>query len=137
MKKVFTILVVVISLASGMKVSIDHHYCGGMLADVRISLSGKLASCGMEPSGPACPGHQGITSKCCEDQVSVFSISNNYYPQFFKLSHPVTEKVIAALYPADFISSDKYSYRLANGVLPPGNNLRPVLTRPEICIFRI
>ncbi len=137
MKKVLTILVIVISLASGMKVSIDHHYCGGQLADVRISLSGKLASCGMEPSGPACPGHQGITSKCCEDQVSVFSINNYYYPQFFKLSHPVTEKVITALYPANIICSENFSYRLSDLVLPPGNNLRLALTQPEICVFRI
>ncbi len=35
-------------LASGMKVSIDRHYCGGQLAATKISVTGKLASCGME-----------------------------------------------------------------------------------------
>jgi len=60
MKKVLTILIAAFLLASGMQVSIDHHYCGGSLAGTRISLTGKLASCGMEKPESSCPDHPGI-----------------------------------------------------------------------------
>jgi hypothetical protein len=55
MKKVLILLIAVILAVSGMQISLDRHYCGGQLADVRVSVTGKLASCGMENEEPVCP----------------------------------------------------------------------------------
>ena len=137
MKKVLTILIAAFLLASGMQVSIDHHYCGGSLAGTRISLTGKLASCGMEKPESSCPDHQGIDKKCCEDQLSFYSISSNYYPEYFKLTYPTSERGTIYLLTGNIISDNSYNPDLFNWVFPPGDYFKSRLTQSEICVFRI
>jgi len=63
--------------------SVSWHYCGGKLAATKVSLSGTLATCGMEDAGGNCPyDHNGylIESHCCEDVLTAYSIDNNYTP---------------------------------------------------------
>jgi hypothetical protein len=137
MKKALTILIAIFLLASGMQVSIDRHYCGGSLAGTRISVTGKLASCGMEQSESSCPGHPVIDKKCCEDQVSFYSISSNYYPEYFSLTHATSERDIFPLQIGNYISNNSFNHDLINWFFPPGDNLKSGLTQPEICVFRI
>jgi hypothetical protein len=137
MKKVFAILIAVILLASGMQISLDRHYCGGNLADVKISVTGKLASCGMEKSESSCPIHSAIDKKCCEDQISFYSLNSNYFPEYYKLSHTSTERVINPILADNPIYVSAYSPDINNWVLPPGNYLKSGLTQSEICVFRI
>ena len=137
MKKVFTILIAAFFLASGMHVSVDRHYCGGKLADVRISVTGKMASCGMEQPETSCPDHQVINNKCCEDQVSFISIGSNYFPEYFKLSHPATERVLTCIHSDNLYNVTTYRSDLISWVIPPGDNLISGVTQSEICVFRI
>ena len=137
MKKVLTILIATVLLASGMQVSLAHHYCGGNLADVRLSFTGKLASCGMEEPESIYPDHAIIDKKCCEDQVSYFSISSNYYPEYFNLTNPSSERDLFPLHSGNFISDNSYNPDLINWEFPPGNNFKSRLTQSEICVFRI
>jgi hypothetical protein len=137
MKKVLTIVITMIFLASGMKVSLDRHYCGGKLADVRISFTGKMASCGMEQSDEDCPGHPVLDKKCCEDQVSFYSITGNYYPEYFRLTHPYSERDFLTMQFGNYISVNSHNSDIMGWVLPPGNNFISGLTQPEICVFRI
>jgi hypothetical protein len=137
MKKVLTILFAAFILVSGMQVSIDHHYCGGSLAGTRISVTGKLASCGMEESGSSCPDHPVIDKKCCEDQLSFYSISGNYYPEYFKLIYPTSERGTIYLHTGNVISDSSYNPDLINRVFPPGDSFKPRLTQSGICVFRI
>jgi hypothetical protein len=137
MKRGLSILIAAILLASGMHISIDRHYCGGTLADVKISVTGKLASCGMEEAEPECSNHPVFDQKCCEDQISYFSTSSNYFPECFSIIHPVSGKEIMLFQtdnPISVISSDTNSYFR---VFPPGENFRSGLTQPEMCVFRI
>ena len=48
MKKFISISLTFLLLAALFHFSIATHYCGGTIAATKISLSGKLASCGME-----------------------------------------------------------------------------------------
>lgn len=137
MKKVLTILVTVVLLASGMQVSIDRHYCGGELAAVRLSVTGRKASCGMEKTEYTCPDHPVLNKKCCEDQISFYSISSRYIPGSIKLSHLFTGRDIPPA-PVSFIvlrNSDSSDF--ITRVLPPGDESVSDLTLPEICVFRI
>ena len=137
MKKVLTILIATFLLAAGMQVTIDHHYCGGNLAGTRLSITGKLASCGMEKPESSCPGHPGIDKKCCEDQLSFYSISSNYYPEYFKLTYPTSERGTIYLLTGNIISDNSYYPDLNNRVFPPGDYFKSRLTQSEICVFRI
>ena len=137
MKKVLTILIATLLLASGMQVTLDRHYCGGSLADVRVSLTGKLASCGMEKPESRCPHHPIIDKKCCEDQVSYFSINCNYFPEYFRLAHTTLERDIFPLQMGNYISDNSTNPDLINWGFPPGDILKSRLTQSEICVFRI
>jgi hypothetical protein len=137
MRKVLPIVITVVLLASGMQLSIDRHYCGGILADVRISLTGKMASCGMDQSESGYQNYPSIDNKCCEDQVSFYSIVSNYFPEYFKLIRLASERDISIPQLSVFPSCNSYNSDSINWVLPPGFNLRAGLTLAEICVFRI
>jgi hypothetical protein len=137
MKKVLTILIATVLLASGMHVTIDHHYCCGMLADIKISVTGKMASCGMEQSELSCPFHPVIDKKCCEDLVSCFSITSNYYPEYFRLVNPTSERNVIPAHKDNWISGISYNPELINCVFPPGDTFNSRLTQSGICVFRI
>jgi hypothetical protein len=137
MKRALAILVTLILVASGMHISIDRHYCGGTLADVKISVTGKLASCGMEPNDSDCGNHPLFDQKCCEDQFSYITISSNYSPEYFRITHQISEKEIILKREVSFISCNLYNPETYNLVLPPGDHPGRRLTQSDICIFRI
>ena len=79
MKKGFSILLSLVLILSGVHVTVSTHFCGGKVAASEVSLSGKLATCGMEDNMSACPLQgQNIKSHCCEDIVTIYGIDNNY-----------------------------------------------------------
>jgi len=137
MKKVLTILITTILLASGMQVTIDRHFCGGSLAGTRISITGKLASCGMEKPESSFPDHPVYNKKCCEDHISYFSISSNYYPEYYKLTYHSSERGSIHLLTGNIISDNSYNPDLINWAFPPGDYFKLRLTQSEICVFRI
>lgn len=97
MKGIFAIIIGVVMLASGMTVSIDRHYCGGELVGTKISVSGKLASCGMEKVQSDCPNQPSIDKKCCDDQITFYRISSKYLPEYFTLSYSSDFKDITSV----------------------------------------
>jgi hypothetical protein len=137
MKKALTILIAGILITSGMQISLDRHYCGGSLADIKVSFTGKLASCGMERHEAQNTAFPVITNRCCEDQVSVYSISANWYPEFFQLSHPSPVKGLDDFQTVSLLYSNSYSSGIDNRVLPPGYRNGHSVTQAGICIFRI
>jgi hypothetical protein len=137
MKKVLTIIIAAILLASGMKVSLDRHYCGGNLVDVRISFTGKLASCGMEPAESVYTGQATINNKCCEDQLSFYSLNSKYYPEYFKFSQLFSERDLPPVYITKLLAVTSFSPDSLNWVFPPGVSATSALTQSQICVFRI
>ena len=137
MKRTFVIVLSAVFLASGLQVSFDKHFCGGILSATKISFNGAKASCGMEESDSRCSNQPSYDSKCCSDQMTTFSINNNYLPEYFQLSKPFPIKPVLLfehiLLPGNLSSIATYTKCDS----PPGINLLKRLTQPDICVFRI
>jgi hypothetical protein len=137
MKKIFAILVLPVMFASGINVSIDRHYCGGQLVDTKLSITSKLASCGMEVNETNCSNVPSVGEKCCEDQLSYYGIYNKFVPEFFNLTIPFEGKDIPT-FPGYFAAFNNPDINNSpSWVLPPGVKLKPGIALSEICVYRI
>ena len=137
MKGIFAILIAVVMLASGMTVSIDRHYCGGELAETKISVSGKLASCGMETVHNDCPNLPSVDKKCCDDQITFFRISSKYLPEYFRLSYSSDFKDITSVPECNDLFRESNLAVNWTWEFPPGEKLKSAPALSEICVFRI
>jgi hypothetical protein len=137
MKGVFTILIGVVMLASGMTVSIDRHYCGGELAGTLISVSGRLASCGMEKVQNDCTDQPSIDKKCCDDQLTFYRISSKYLPEYFRLSYTTDFKDLQSVPECNSLFRVPFLDVYRTWELPPGEQLRSAPSLSEICVYRI
>jgi hypothetical protein len=134
MRKVLAIPVIILILFSGITVNLAFHYCGGQLADKKISLSGGLASCGMETKN----NNDQTTFKnfCCENSHSSYTFSNTYLPPApAKNDHeiqefPVTDIILSAVTEESFTSC-------VIPVRPPGIFSPSYVELDVICILRI
>ena len=139
MKKIFSISVALLMLLSGLQLTISRHYCGGELADSKVSVLGHVASCGMESETDECtqPGNH-LKSTCCNNKISVYSIDHNFSPSFsdFKVfSQPVLQ-VFTIPENITFHSLTSLIF-IGTDTSPPGNLLANAVSLPKICVFRI
>ena len=139
MKKIFSISVALLMLLSGLQLTISRHYCGGELADSKVSVLGQVASCGMESGTDECtqPGNH-LKSTCCNNKISVYSIDHNFSPSFsdFKVfSQPVLQ-VFTIPENITFHSLTSLIF-IGTDTSPPGNLLANAVSLPKICVFRI
>jgi hypothetical protein len=83
-KKVFSISLSLLMMAAMFHFIVAVHYCGGKVASSTVSLSGKLATCGMaECSEKEFPlSGTNFTKHCCDDIVTFCGIDSNYIPSF-------------------------------------------------------
>lgn len=141
MKKVFSILTAILLITAMLHISVAKHYCGGELAASKISLTGGLASCGMEGTEETCPlGSTGdhLKSHCCDDVVTYYSIDNNYThnqtlaPESFKFVSQVLEITVAANFHFSNLTSQVFT-----GVSPPAYTMITAVDLTDICVFRI
>jgi hypothetical protein len=137
MRRTIAILTAFLLIASGMHISIDRHFCGGTLAGVKVSVTGKLASCGMEEVDSRSGNQPVFDKKCCEDQVSDLNILNNCIPEYSNTFHTEKGKEIFPARTDNNITFNSISTYKDIRVLPPGENLDPRLTQPGLCLFRI
>jgi hypothetical protein len=89
MKKAASISFLLLMITAMLHISVATHYCGGNEVASKVSLTGKLANCGMEGSGiPVLPpGHQ-FSKHCCEDVVAFCGTDNNFQPSFNFVPEP-------------------------------------------------
>ncbi len=140
MKKFLSISFSLLILLSGLHITIASHYCGCEIATYeKVSVSGELASCGMEDSADnsTLPGMH-FKTHCCDNEISVLAVDPNYAPSFtsFKaFPQPVLQLVdipasfsFLPLYPINYIGAN---------VSPPGYFLVSDVSLPDICVFRI
>lgn len=119
--------------------SVATHYCSEVEVISKVSLSGKLASCGMEKTTESCPVHGiNLTSHCCDDIVSFYGIDSNYTPSFsvtpelFQYNFQVFSVPVGLpLASADFIKTFETT------VNPPGVLMSTNVDLTDICVFRI
>jgi hypothetical protein len=139
MKKGSSISLVLLMIVAMFHFSVATHYCGGKLAASKVSLSGKLANCGMEGSEKELP-HSGtyFTKLCCEDVVTFCGINDNYSPSFSYL--PGTFQYdLQVLYLSKCLSvnSNTDLIYLYSNASPPGAFLSTDVDLSGICVFRI
>jgi hypothetical protein len=138
MKKLFAISFAFLILLSGMHLSIATHICGGEVAAVKWSFSGEKATCGMEGAKQKCPSHNGIASNCCQNQIIVYSVDNNYNPSSLQIKE-VTKNLLQVFDIPVSISLNSFiaSSSIRNNVIPPNIVLTSAVSLADICIFRI
>jgi hypothetical protein len=134
MRKVLAIPVIILILFSGITVNLAFHYCGGHLAAKKISLSGGLASCGMETE--TSNDQTTIKNFCCKNSLSSYTFTNIYLPPApVKNDHeiqefPVTDIFLPAVTEELFISCEIPAR-------PPGIFSPSYVELDVICILRI
>ncbi len=139
MKKLFPISLAFLMLLSGLQLTISQHYCGGELADSKVSLTGRVASCGMETTTDDCTHSSTIEeSGCCKNKVSVYEVDQNYSPSFteFKAFAQTVLQVFVIPENITFHSLTSLSNLYAD-VSPPGFLPANAVSLPKICVFRI
>ena len=138
MKNILTILLASFILLSGMHLSIAKHFCDGEVADVKISFSGVKATCGMENNERTCSLHEVVTSSCCTNDLSVFTVDN-----YFSSSTLQVKEISQPVYQIFFLPLIQLLYSLVpdfqayTDVSPPDNLFANAVSLPKICVFRI
>lgn len=138
MKKVFSILFASLILLSGIHLTIASHICCGELAAVKISVSGKMATCGMEDIQYQLSSNRTIKSDCCKNKIASCSADNNYFPSTSGLKAFKNETAPAlALLPALTLSTPVLFKTYYSMVGPPVLQSYTSVDRSFICVFII
>jgi len=139
MKKATSILLVLVILLAGFQAMISTHFCGGRIADTKVSLAGAIASCGMEGTEETCPMPvSNLDRHCCEDQISIAGIVNHYTPPASEPDRSLYNNSnipfiqMHGLYPVSVSSITAFTC-----FYPPGYGLTNTVSLDKICVFRI
>ena len=136
MKKVFAIQFACLILLSGMHFTVATHYCGGKIAATKVSFSGKAASCGMVNDVHVFT-ETSISTRCCENEISVFAVENNYAPSVFHVKD-IAQLVLQIFYlPVGTFNSNCPPIAIHTNVSPPGFHAASAVSMADICVFRI
>lgn len=137
MRKILGIVFSVLLLVPAIKLSLDRHYCGGKLADIKISISGELATCGMENEEQSYPGTPVLTGKCCEDHLTILNIDYRFCPETPYYNNLKITKDIPAEFFDPLSSLRDYGTETSLKFIPPGRYIPHGPEQADICLFRI
>lgn len=137
MKGIFSILFSLVLLVPSVRISVDRHYCHGELADVKISLSGEKASCGMEETDSPYQGMPVFTGKCCEDHVTLLNLNSGDYPGPSSSGAQFISKDNTGEVTGCFNSSTPDRPVYFSPVNPPGLFPHAGPKQTVLCLFRI
>lgn len=138
MKKLFSILFATLILLSGMHLSIATHWCGGEVAQVKVSVTHENATCGMCGEEETTPLSGVNNDGCCQDEISFFVVDTNYNVSTFEFNKPLNQILLAFDIPKIIgIQSTHTNSTLNTNVQPPGNYIASAVSLPDICVFRI
>ena len=139
MKKISSISLVLLIMAAMLHFSVATHYCGGKIAASKISLTGKLANCGMEGSEKELPfPGLNFSKHCCDDVITVCGTDSNYMPSISFIPESYKCNFSISALPAELAvkSLNDQIHSLTN-VNPPGVLMSTSVDLPDICVFRI
>jgi hypothetical protein len=138
-RKGISILFALLMMLSASLFTVATHYCGGKVAATKVSLSGKLASCGMESDEKGCPSAgKHLKTHCCDDKISAIGIVN-----IFTCSFPHSDEINQNLTQLYYIPVRQSLHFLTvnNSVdtskSPPEAFVSKGVDLSSICIFRI
>lgn len=139
MKKVISISFTILIVIAMLHLSVAVHYCGEKFVASKVSLSGKLATCGMENcDNESTSEGNNLRSDCCNDMITYFGIDNNYDPSFSIVPefYQYTSQVF--IIPVSLSAISVYSLKsLYTNVNPPGILESTNVDLSDICVFRI
>jgi len=139
MRKGISILFALVMILSGTHFTVAKHFCGGELVDTKLSLSGKLATCGMASDNERSPA-SGIEIKnhCCDNKVSTIGIINNYIPSITLVNENIDVQFFSFHLPVNlFLSSQVNFNSISANISPPGKIPLTTVSLDDICVFRI
>jgi hypothetical protein len=139
MKKVISISLTLLMLIALLHFSVATHYCMGKIAASKISLSGELATCGMENDENVNP-HTGTCfgSDCCDNVLVFCGIISNYFPSFSFVPESYNNNFQVFCLPASLTICSLTSFISINtSVYPPGVSASNNVDLSSICVFRI
>jgi hypothetical protein len=139
MKKVISISLTFLMLTAMLHLSVATHYCGGKIATSKISLTGKLATCGMNYDEKNIPQTGSYyTTHCCDNVMASYGINSIYFPSFssFPESYQVHYQNLSVPCGYNF-QSLKSVNSIYTSVSPPDESLSCSVDLSDICIFRI
>jgi hypothetical protein len=140
MKKVFSISLSILMLTAMLHISVAEHFCGGKETAMKISLTGKLADCGMEGSEkelPLLPGTN-FTKHCCSDLVTLCVIDSNYAPSFSYVPDSYQFDFQFLAIPVELSAKSQSAINsLYTNVSPPWVLMSTNVDLSDICVFRI
>jgi hypothetical protein len=138
MKKLAAISLIALLLFTGIRLNVATHYCCGHVAGTKISLTGALASCGMEITDHPKSHTYTISTHCCDNVISTYSFCNTFFPTFFNYDNIDSGASLFLYSPSVNIS---YANPFGSGSnsceSPPGNLLLTDVRLSSICVFRI
>jgi hypothetical protein len=139
MRKGLSILLILLMLSAMLHLTLATHYCGGRLASSKVSLTGKLANCGMEDSKKELPlPGTNFTQHCCDDAVIFCGTDNNYIPSFScspeSCQYNFQVFAVSGRYSVNSFLSFKI---LCTDISPPGELMSTDVDLSEVCVFRI
>jgi len=139
MKKFLSISFALLILLSGMHFTIASHFCGGKLALTKLSVSGELASCGMEGGVGKCSWPVKFSgTNCCKDRVAALEVDHSYSPScstFKSFSQPLVQVFVV---PSSLLNHLQFSLNpICTNFSPPGCFLVSDVSLPKVCVFRI
>lgn len=138
MRKVLSIPLIVLILFTGISVKFATHYCGGSVYATKVSLSGELATCGMEHHYDYSSHQENITKHCCEDVLSAYVIDNNYFGSSFQIDKPGMQGIHLFIVPPDIsINQVAVSNPVIKNTKPPGMNDFHSPAIQALCVFLI
>lgn len=139
MKKVISISLLLVALTALLHLSLATHYCGGNKVSSIISLTGKLATCGMEDQETGIPLTGNIfTSHCCDNELVFFGVTGNYFPSYYSLPESYRNNVqIINLSPETVYCPDFLPRCIRTNMGPPDSFLSSDVDLSGICVYRI
>jgi hypothetical protein len=139
MRKGISILCALVMILSGTHLTLAKHFCGGELVDTKLSLSGKVATCGMESDNERnLPSGNEIKHHCCDNNVATFGIINNYIPSVTLIKENVDNQSFSFLLTLNLLLSPQTTYKnISANISPPGKIPLTSVSLDDICVFRI
>ncbi|MFZ2339935.1 MAG: hypothetical protein WAW07_09485 [Bacteroidales bacterium] len=141
MKKLFSILTVLLVVTAMLHLSVARHYCGGELVASRISLTGGLATCGMENTEGSHPFNNDsdhFGTHCCDDVLTFYSITNNYTTTANAAAEFLTAKIpVPDLQPESLVRFSVISIQNWPDISPPGFLMTTSVDLSAIRVLRI
>jgi hypothetical protein len=139
MKKVISVSLSVLFIAAMLHLSIATHYCGGRVAGSKISVSGKLASCGMESVDSDLPlTGLHFVSHCCDNVLVFCGINSTFFPTvtFVQESFEHCFRIFSVPVELARNISEPLKSDYTN-VSPPGASASSSVELADICVLRI